>query len=120
MAKNFVQNGSTIPLLNSGSEVIASGDAVVIGNIVAIAITDIAVQDTGDGFTEGVFQLPKASADAFTQGASVFVNDDGTAQASAESGVYAGIAWEGVSAGATAVNVKINAGTAPAAAASGG
>ncbi|WP_313687562.1 capsid cement protein [Pantoea sp.] len=110
MAKNFVQNGNTILLLNAGSAAIASGSAVVIGNIVAIAITDIAVQDTGDGFTEGVFQLPKASADVFTPGAAVYVSD-GTAQASADGGVYAGIAWED---GTTVVNVKINAGAAPA------
>ncbi|MBP2197219.1 DUF2190 family protein [Pantoea cypripedii] len=119
MAKNFVQNGNTIPLLNSGSEVIASGDLVVVGNIVAIAITDIAEQDTGDGFTEGVFQLPKVSADAFTQGAAVYVSN-GTAQASAVDGTFAGIAWESAVAGTTVVNVKINAGAAPAAAASGG
>lgn len=118
MAKNFVQNGNTIPLLNAGSEVIASGDVVAVGNIVAIAITDIAVQDTGDGFTDGVFQLPKVSADAFTQGAGVYVSN-GTAQASAEGGTYAGIAWEDAATGSTVVNVKINTGAAPAATESG-
>ncbi|MDO6406261.1 DUF2190 family protein [Pantoea phytobeneficialis] len=113
MAKNFVQNGMTISILNAGAEAIASGDVVLIGNIVAVAITNIAVQDSGDGFTEGVFQLPKASADVFTPGAAVYVSD-GTAQASADGGVYAGIAWEDAASGSTVVNVKINAGAAPA------
>ncbi|WP_052130852.1 DUF2190 family protein [Erwinia typographi] len=114
MAKNFVQNGNTIPVTNAGSEVITSGDAVVVGNIVAIAITDIAVEGTGDGFTDGVFQLPKISADVLSQGAAVFISD-GTAQASAEGGIYAGIAWEDAPAGTTVVNVKINVGAVPAA-----
>lgn len=119
MAKNFVQHGMTISILNAGTALIESGDVVVIGNIVAVAITDIVVQGTGDGFTEGVFQLPKASADVFTPGAAVYVSD-GSAQASAEGGVYAGIAWEDAAAGASVVNVKINAGAAPVVAASGG
>lgn len=118
MAKNFVQNGNTIPLLNSGSEVIASGDVVVVGNIVAIAITDIALLGTGDGFTEGVFQLPKASADVFAAGDAVYISN-GTAQASSVDGVYAGVAWEDAATGTTVVNVKINAGAAPAATESG-
>lgn len=112
MAKNFVQNGNTMPLLNSGSEVIASGDVVVVGNIIAIAITDIALLGTGDGFTEGVFQLPKASADVFAAGDAVYISK-GVAQASSVDGVYAGIAWEETASGTTVINVKINAGTAP-------
>lgn len=109
MAKNFVQEGKTIPVINSGAEEISSGDAVLIGNVVAVAITDIAVQDTGDGFTEGVFQLPKVTADSIAAGSPVYINE-GTVQASATDGAYAGVAWESVASGSTVVNVKINAG----------
>ncbi|HBU9578357.1 TPA: DUF2190 family protein, partial [Klebsiella pneumoniae] len=59
MAKNFVQEGKTIHLVNAGQEPILSGAAVVVGELIAIAITDIPGGDTGDGLTEGVFQLPK-------------------------------------------------------------
>lgn len=119
MAKNFVQDGMTISILNAGTEAIESGDVVLVGNIVAVAITSIAVQDSGDGFTEGVFRLPKASADVFTPGAAVYFRD-GVAHASAAGSVYAGIAWEAAAAGTKVVDVKINASPSPAVAASGG
>ncbi|MEW5290295.1 capsid cement protein [Erwinia papayae] len=109
MAKNFVQEGKTIPVINSGSVAINSGDAVLIGSVVAVAITDIAVQDTGDGLTEGVFQLPKVSTDSLAAGAPVYISD-GTVQASATDAAYAGVAWESAATGSTVVNVKINAG----------
>ncbi len=53
MAKNFVQEGKTIHLVNAGQEPILSGAAVVVGELIAIAITDIPGGDTGDGLTEG-------------------------------------------------------------------
>ncbi|MCZ5455330.1 recombinase RecA, partial [Escherichia coli] len=40
MAKNFVQEGKTIHLVNAGQEPILSGAAVVVGELIAIAITD--------------------------------------------------------------------------------
>ena len=63
MAKNFVQDGTTIELVNAGDQTILSGAAVVVGSMVAVAITDIPAGDAGDGFAEGVFLLPKQSAD---------------------------------------------------------
>jgi predicted RecA/RadA family phage recombinase len=53
MAKNYVQEGKTIPVENAGQEIILSGAPVVIGQMIAIAITDIPGGDTGDGLTEG-------------------------------------------------------------------
>ncbi|EFI9873067.1 DUF2190 family protein, partial [Escherichia coli] len=41
MAKNFVQDGTTIELVNAGDHTILSGAAVVVGSMVAVAITDI-------------------------------------------------------------------------------
>jgi predicted RecA/RadA family phage recombinase len=68
MAKNYVQEGKTIPVENAGQEIILSGAPVVIGQMIAIAITDIPGGDTGDGLTEGVFQLPKLAADEISAG----------------------------------------------------
>ncbi|SQD05293.1 hypothetical membrane protein from phage origin [Escherichia coli] len=45
------------------NQTILSGAAVVVGSMVAVAITDIPAGDAGDGFAEGVFLLPKQSAD---------------------------------------------------------
>ncbi|TKU56297.1 DUF2190 family protein, partial [Citrobacter sp. wls712] len=41
MAKNFVQHGKTIEIANTGSVAILSGSPVLVGKVVAIAITDI-------------------------------------------------------------------------------
>ncbi|EDW8118127.1 DUF2190 family protein [Salmonella enterica subsp. enterica serovar Sundsvall] len=107
MAKNFVQEGKTIALVNSGATDILSGEPVTIGTLIAVAITDIPVGDTGDGFTEGVFLLPKLPADAITAGEAVHFKD-GKIQLAAEDAIAAGVAWEDAGAAETVVEVKIN------------
>ncbi|MEX0579290.1 DUF2190 family protein, partial [Enterobacter cloacae subsp. cloacae] len=84
------------------------GDPVVVGKLIAVAITDIPAGDTGDGFTEGVFLLPKVSADAVTAGAQVYLKD-GKITIEETDAVAAGIAWEDAGANTTVVEVKINA-----------
>ena len=108
MAKNYAQDGKTIPLVNSGATDVHSGDPVVVGKLIAVAITDIPAGDTGDGFTEGVFLLPKVSPDAVTAGAQVYLKDGKITIEEADA-VAAGIAWEDAGANTTVVEVKINA-----------
>lgn len=108
MAKNYAQDGKTIPLVNSGATDVHSGDPVVVGKLIAVAITDIPAGDTGDGLTEGVFLLPKVSADAVTAGAQVYIKD-GNITIEETDAVAAGIAWEDAGANTTVVEVKINA-----------
>ncbi|EPO2650599.1 DUF2190 family protein [Escherichia coli] len=107
MAKNFVQDGTTIELVNAGDQTILSGAAVVVGSMVAVAITDIPAGDAGDGFAEGVFLLPKQSADDIQSGAVVYLKD-GVVQLAAEGAVTAGVAWENAPANSATVAVKIN------------
>lgn len=104
MAKNFVQDGTTIELVNAGDQTILSGAAVVVGSMVAVAITDI---PAGDGFAEGVFLLPKQSADDIQSGAVVYLKD-GVVQLAADGAVAAGVAWENAPANSATVAVKIN------------
>ena len=108
MSKNFVAHGKTVPVTNGGAAAIASGTAIAVGALVAVAITDILPGDTGDGFTEGVFLLPKLAADVITPGARVYLKA-GTVQLASADAVAAGIAWEDAPATTTAVAVKINA-----------
>ncbi len=108
MAKNYAQDGKTIPLVNGGATDVHSGDPVVVGKLIAVAITDIPAGDTGDGFTEGVFLLPKVSTDAVTAGAQVYLKD-GKITIEETDAVAAGIAWEDAGANTTVVEVKINA-----------
>ncbi|HIF6302252.1 TPA: DUF2190 family protein [Klebsiella michiganensis] len=107
MAKNYVQEGKTIPLNNSGSETISSGDPVAVGSMIAVAITDIAAGDVGDGFAEGVFLLPKLTTDAVTAGEKVYLKS-GNVQLDDTDAVLAGTAWEDAAAGVTVLEVKIN------------
>ncbi|MCW2473418.1 DUF2190 family protein [Candidatus Symbiopectobacterium sp. NZEC151] len=107
MATNYVQDGKTIPI-TAGASVIASGELVAVGDIVAVALVDIAEGATGDGRAEGVFSCPKLSADVIARGKKVYLNADGVLQLASASATYAGIAWAGAAAGATVVDVKIN------------
>lgn len=108
MATNFRQDGKTIEIENTTGELINSGAPVVIGDMLAIAITDIPAGEIGDGFTEGVFYLPKSGATVIERGARVYFDTEIQAEEDADS-INAGIAWEPAGAGDTLVLVKINA-----------
>lgn len=66
--KNIVQPGDRITF-TAGSDV-SSGDAVVIANILAVAVTDVASGEDGEAVTEGVVTLPAETA-TFNQGEQV-------------------------------------------------
>lgn len=106
MAKNFMQDGNTIAITATSAD-IASGDPVVVGDLVAVAITDIPKGRIGDGFASGVFQLPKLPVDVIPAGKKVFIKG-GVVQLADVDAVAAGHAWEAAAKDATVVSVKIN------------
>ncbi len=71
MAKNFVEEGKTVAIVASAA--ISSGDLVQVGDIFAVALTDIPQGETGDGMTEGVFMLPKLKTDDMKTGKKVYL-----------------------------------------------
>jgi predicted RecA/RadA family phage recombinase len=72
MATNFVQMGDAITITNTGAA-ITSGSGVLLGNLFGVAQTDIAATTgTGAIHTEGVWTLPKVSAQAWTVGAKIY------------------------------------------------
>ncbi|PPE61952.1 hypothetical protein F157LOC_00786 [Pectobacterium brasiliense] len=107
MATNFVQDGKTIAI-TAGTDAIASGELVVVGDIVAVALVDIAAGAGGDGLAEGVFFCPKLPADVVAIGKKLYLNEDGTLQLTATDATYAGIAWAAAGAGVSFVHVKLN------------
>lgn len=107
MAKNYKQDGKTIEIVNDSELDIASGDVVVMGGMVAVAITHIAAGEVGDGFAEGVFLLPKLATDDIAAGAQVALVG-GLIQLDVTDAVIAGHAWEASGAGESVVAVKIN------------
>lgn len=69
MANNYVRPGESINFVNGASPVV-SGQVVRVGNLLGVALGDIAANATGVvGF--GVFTVPKVSAAVIAQGASV-------------------------------------------------
>lgn len=105
--KNYVQDGHTIDLTNSGSGVISSGTPVAVGDVLAIAIADIAVGETGTGFTSGVVQLPKLTTDDIAQGKTVYFKS-GKVQLDATGATPAGKAWQAAGVNVATVMVRLN------------
>lgn len=64
--KNFVQNGKNIDVLASAAY--TSGSLVIEGNLVGVAVADIASGATGSIATEGVFAFEKEAAATLIQG----------------------------------------------------
>jgi predicted RecA/RadA family phage recombinase len=64
--KNFVQRGDVIDI-TAGSN-LTGGVATVLGNSIAIPVTDIASGAIGAALIEGVVTLPKASAKTYNVG----------------------------------------------------
>ena len=105
--KNYVQDGNTLALTNSGNTTISSGTPVAVGDLLVVAITDIPAGSTGDGRATGVVLLPKLAADVIAQGKTVYFKDD-KIQLDSASATPAGKAWEAAAANSTTVLVRLN------------
>lgn len=70
MATNMISTGEILTL--PAPAAVASGSGVLIGKIFGIAVTDAASGAEFALATTGVYELPKASAQAWTLGASVY------------------------------------------------
>ena len=104
MAKNYIQDGNTIRV--TATKAVTSGDVVVAGDLIAIAVTDAAKNDDFVGLTKGVFNV---KADDIKQGAVLYWSDADGATLTAGSNKRLGIAWRDSGTLATTVDVKINA-----------
>jgi len=73
MAKNYIQEGDVLDHIAAAA--IASGDVILIGKRIGVAVTDIALGDTGALAVEGVFDLPKVTTQAPAQGVLLYWDD---------------------------------------------
>jgi len=114
MATNYVQPGDVIEY-TAGAD-ISSGDVVVVGDNVGIALTDIANGATGSVQIAGVFTVPKTSGTAWNQGDRV---DYDVSAGEFHKGLTAasgdvencGIAFAAAASGDTTANVLLTPGT---------
>jgi predicted RecA/RadA family phage recombinase len=71
--KNFIQRGDKLTLI--APYAVASGTGFLVGSIFAIAAYDAAIGQEVEGVREGVFSLPKVSAQAWVQGQRIYWDD---------------------------------------------
>lgn len=116
MADNFIQPGHAMTWTNTTGSTLTSGSAIVIGNLLGVALTDIANTASGELAIEGVFELPKLAGADIGQGETVIWDDSEGVfddnQATPLTGDLSGccVAVEAAGNGATVVRVRLNVG----------
>lgn len=118
MAKNFIERGDRIRISASGGA-ISSGDLVMVGDLAATALEDIADGAAGVAQTVGVFALAHKADEAMAQGAKIYWDADGDPlvgeagsgclTAAATDNKYVGIVWRAAAQADASVRVKLNA-----------
>lgn len=106
--KNQIADGTTINFTPTVD--VVSGQAVLLGALLVVAVADIAADTTGVGRCDGVFELPKTAADDIAIGVDAYWDDTAkeiTTTATANTKV--GKAFSVAGNGDATVAVKINA-----------
>lgn len=110
--RNHVQEGRTLTVPAPAGGVV-SGGMVLIGRIFGVAAS---TADEGEDVAlsvEGVFELPKASADAVTIGAALYHDaDNDVLTTTATDNTRVGYATAAAGSGTTTINVKLTPGAA--------
>lgn len=110
MTTKFVQPGEVIDYTAGAN--IASGQVVLMGARIGVALKAIANGETGPMQVTGVFNIAKLSTDNMAQGALLYWDNTNSRLTTTASGnTLAGFAAAAAAAGAstTSVNIKINA-----------
>lgn len=112
MAKNYVMKGDVIPFTAGAAT--TSGQVVVVGSIVGVALGDVANGAVGQLAIKGVFTIPAATAE-ITVGAAVYWDaggdpvggtaGSGAATATSSGNTLIGYAIAGKAAAGASVNV---------------
>lgn len=116
MAQNYDSDGDVIPYTNTTGAAIASGQVVVIGHILGIALVAIAIGATGSVAVSGVWTVPKVAGAVFVQGekliwdASGAAFDDSAATPAAGDITGGAVAWAAGSNGQATALVKLTPG----------
>lgn len=101
MANQYLHKGEIIDYTPSGAAVVA-GQIIKIGDIVAVAPRPIADGVKGSVYIEGVHQLAKTAAQAWTAGAKLYLDEsEATITTTSAGNVFCGYAAEDAAADAT-------------------
>ena len=108
MTTKFVQPGEVIDYTAGAN--IASGQVVLMGARIGVALKAIANGETGPVQVTGVFNIAKLSTDNMAQGALLYWDNTNSRLTTTASGnTLAGFAAAAAGASTTSVNIKINA-----------
>lgn len=113
MTTKLVQKGNRIAWNNDTGSAVASGDIVVVGEVLAIALSDIANGEDGELGIGEVYYAPKVSGAVIAQGETVVWDvsagafDDNLATPAAGDVVGGAVAWEDAGNGVTEVAVLL-------------
>lgn len=108
MTTKFVQPGEVIDYTAGAN--IASGQVVLMGARIGVALKAIANGETGPVQVTGVFNIAKLSTDNMAQGALLYWDNTNSRLTTTASGnTLAGFAAAAAAAATTSVNIKINA-----------
>ena len=111
LSTNYVQDGAVIQHTASGSAITA-GSVVVMGNVLGVALVDIADGSTGSVAVKGVFSLPKVTGAVIAKGDSLTwdvsagnFDDNAAVAASGDITGAAAFAFEAAGAGVLTLDV---------------
>lgn len=108
MTKLYVMSGDVLD--HTPSSAVSSGQVLVLGKRVGVALGDIAANATGAVRVRGVFVLAKKSTDDMAQGALLYWDAvAGNLTTTTTSNTLAGFAATAAGSGATTVEISLNA-----------
>ncbi len=104
--KNFVQNGNTISV--TATETMVSGMPYIVGDLRGVAAHNAASGELCELVTEGVFDLPKTSANVLGQGDKVYlIAAGGEVSSTASANFLFGVTTEAAGNGVLTVPVRL-------------
>lgn len=108
MAKKHIEKGASMPYINAGSTTIAAGTLILVGDMVGVALGDIAAGAEGQLATEEVWEVPKEAPLVIDQGDQVYWDDTNSVVTKTDTDVACGVAFVGAASAATTVKIKLN------------
>lgn len=107
MAQNYVESGDVLDYTAGSGETITSGDLIIKGDIIGVALGDAVEGEVVAVKCGGVFTLPKATG-AITLGAKVYwVAADSNVSTTASGNTLIGAAWGAQASGDATVKVRL-------------
>jgi predicted RecA/RadA family phage recombinase len=105
--KNAVSSGNVIA--HTPSAAVSSGQLVLVGTKLGVAVADIAANATGSLQMSGEFSFGKVTTDVVAQGAALYWNNTSKLLTTTSAGnTYAGYATAAAGNGAATVNINLN------------